>query len=199
MKKFVFGAIAALFSISSYANDTYIATELGLGSYSISGEDSGEKYIQDLKDVGFINLKIGQISDENYRYYGYIQHGGHNSSEFVVNGKTQFKLKFATYELGLGADYIHELNDQFYLTAGANLGVYNSDFEYTHDDDNRSSSHTGLSTGLGLGLGLAVTDHFGIELGYRYTHFFGNEHKTDTYDVSFNATNMGYLNLNYTF
>ena len=198
MKKFVLGAIAALFSISSYANDTYIAVELGSGSYSISGTDSERKFIQDLKDIGVINLKIGQSSDENYRYYGYIQHGGHNSSELIVNGITQFKYKFVTYELGFGADYVHELNDQFYLTAGANLGVYNSDFEYTVSNA-RSTSNTGLSTGLGLGLGLEVTDHFGIELGYRYTHFFSNEHKTDLYDVSFDASNMGYLNLNYKF
>ena len=198
MKKFVLGAIAALFSISSYADDTYIALELGSGSYSISGKNSENKFIQDLKDIGVINLKIGQISDENYRYYGYIQHGGHNSSELIVNGITQFKLKFVTYELGLGADYVHELNDQFYLTAGANLGVYNSDLEYTYFNTT-SSSNTGLSTGLGLGLGLEVTDHFGIELGYRYTHFFSNEHKTDSYDVSFDASNIGYLNLNYTF
>ena len=198
MKKFVLGAIAALFSISSYADDTYIALELGSGSYSISGKNSENKFIQDLKDIGVINLKIGQISDENYRYYGYIQHGGHNSSELVVNGTTLYKLKFVTYELGLGADYVHELNDQFYLTAGANLGVYNSDLEYTYFNTT-SSSNTGLSTGLGLGLGLEVTDHFGIELGYRYTHFFSNEHKTDSYDVSFDASNIGYLNLNYKF
>mgnify|MGYP000099401326 FL=1 len=76
--------------------------------------------------------------------------------------------------------------------------MYNSDLEYTVSNT-RSSSNTGLSTGLGLGLGLEVTDHFGIELGYRYTHFFSNEHKTDSYDVSFDASNMGYLNLNYKF
>ncbi|EFP97150.1 outer membrane protein [Vibrio caribbeanicus] len=204
MKKIVLGAIAALFSISSYANDTYIAVELGGGSYNISGEDSNAKFARDLEDVGFLNIKLGQSLNEGFRYYGYIQHGGDTTVKYTYNNVDVFDYNLTTYEFGLGGDYIHDITDKFYALGGVNLGLYKSNFEISFIGlPTEDSSNTGMAAGLNLGLGYSFTEHFGIELGYRHTRFSSNKHeiKKSGYDVdlSFDATNMAYLNLNYTF
>ena len=51
----------------------------------------------------------------------------------------------------------------------------------------------------GLGFCNEQNYTFGMEIGYRHTHFFGNDFGEKGITVNFDASNMGYLNLNYKF
>ncbi|WP_339386937.1 outer membrane beta-barrel protein [Vibrio caribbeanicus] len=207
MKKMTLVALATLFALPAYANQTYIAAELGKGSYSMSGNAAKHESFNDLDNVGFLNIKLGQMLNENVRYYGYLQHGGDTTSEVTyLDAKTKSNLK--TYELGLGGDYLYHFTNQFYAIAGANLGMYKSHLKLDIEFPNKvnrtllNKSNKGITTGANLGLGYTFTDHFGMEIGYRYTHFFGNDYSVELdkkYEMQFDASHMGYLNLNYKF
>ncbi|MCY9845363.1 outer membrane beta-barrel protein [Vibrio caribbeanicus] len=203
MKKLTLVALATLFALPAYANQTYIAAELGGGSYSMSGNASDNRILKELDVVGFLNIKLGQMLNENVRYYGYLQHGGDTTvTEKIDTPLGELKTKEAnltTYEAGLGGDYLHNFTNQFYAIAGANIGMYKSKLEVKILNFNTDYSNTGLSAGANLGLGYAFTDHFGMEIGYRHTHFFGNDFSDQGITVNFDASNMGYLNLNYKF
>ena len=203
MKKLTLVALATLFALPAYANQTYIAAELGGGSYSMSGNASDDRLLKELDEVNFLNIKLGQMLNENVRYYGYLQHGGDTTVTEKINtpfGKLVTKeFNLTTYEAGLGGDYLYHFTNQFYAIAGANVGVYKSELEVEFKGHNKDLSNTGLSAGANLGLGYAFTDHFGMEIGYRHTHFFGNDFEFEGATLEFESSNVGYLNFNYKF
>ncbi|EFP97151.1 outer membrane beta-barrel protein [Vibrio caribbeanicus] len=204
MKKLTLVALATLFALPVHANQTYIAAELGGGSYSMSGNLSNKETFKDLDDNAFFNIKLGQTINENIRYYGYLQHGGDLTVESKrklpgIGTVTDLKVNLTTYEAGLGGDYLYHFTNQFYAIAGANVGVYKSELEVEAKGHEKDFSNTGLSAGANLGLGYAFTDHFGMEIGYRHTHFFSNDFDYIGATLEFDASNMGYLNLNYKF
>ncbi|KJY92708.1 hypothetical protein TW84_05300 [Vibrio neptunius] len=194
-------ASAALISMPSLANENYIAVELGLGSYSTSGEDANAPFINE--NTGFIGLKGGHYFSNNLRAYGYLQVGAESSVEYQWIGGRYAEFIISTHEIGAGADYIHDLTDSFYVLAGGNLGVYKSELEATYLGYSKDSSNTGLSAGVNLGVGYHFTDNFSMELGFRHSRYFGNDHQIKDsvfdIDVGFDAANTGYLNASYSF
>ena len=205
MKKLTLVALATLFALPAYANQTYIAADLGGGSYDMSGNISDAEIVDDLDEFGFLNIKVGQMINDNVRYYGYLQRSGAEGIEtkrrFLGVEVKLAEFNLTTYEAGLGGDYLHHFTNRFYAIAGANIGVYRSKleadviFENVHVD----MSNTGLSTGANLGLGYAFTDQFGMEVGYRHTHFFGNDFEFKGRTLEFESSNVGYVNFNYKF
>lgn len=204
MKKLTLVALATLFALPAYANQTYIATELGGGSYDTSGAFTGDKVIDDLEEFGFLNIKVGQMLNENVRYYGYLQFG--NSEVEERSGFDRLDLNLDTYQIGLGGDYLHHFTNRFYAIAGANVGYYNHKIEIDAfipsslvavDTD---ISNSGVAAGANLGLGYTFTDQFGMEVGYRHTHFFGNEFERNGVTLlEIESSNTGYVNFNYKF
>ncbi|ERB64502.1 porin family protein [Vibrio coralliilyticus] len=203
-KTLLLAATAALVSMPSLADQSYVALELGGGSYTTSGQDSSASAYQDIEDTGFLSLKGGYYFNKNLRAYGYIQTNGESSVEYQTFGITVAKAAISSNEIGAGADYLHNVTEQFYLLAGANLGVYKSELELSAMGVTPAdSSNTGLTAGLNLGLGYHFTDNFSMELGYRHSQYFSNEHKLNfsgnNIEVNFDASNTGYLNASYSF
>ncbi|AIU66107.1 outer membrane beta-barrel protein [Vibrio coralliilyticus] len=203
-KTLLLAATAALVSMPSLADQSYVALELGGGSYTTSGQDSSASAYQDIEDTGFLSLKGGYNFNKNLRAYGYIQTNGESSVEYQTFGITVAKAAISSNEIGAGADYLHNVTEQFYLLAGANLGVYKSELELSAMGVTPAdSSNTGLTAGLNLGLGYHFTDNFSMELGYRHSQYFSNEHKLNfsgnNIEVNFDASNTGYLNASYSF
>ncbi|RSD30774.1 outer membrane beta-barrel protein [Vibrio pectenicida] len=198
-KALLIAAIAATASMPSLANDNYAALELGFGKYDTSGEYGNNEAIN--KDTGLLALKFGHYFNPNVRAYGYIQTNGESSTEYKVAGIKVAEFTIKSNEIGAGADYIHNVNEQFYLLAGGNLGVYKSEFEAKVPllGFNEDSSNTGLTAGANLGIGYKFTERFGMELGYRYSHYFDNEHKIGAAKANFDSTSIGYLNASYSF
>ena len=144
-------------------------------------------------------------------YYGYLQRNGAEATETkrralgVEVKVAEFSL--TTYEAGLGGDYLHHFTNRFYAIAGANIGVYKSKLEVEASNAlvggrgvfKEEFSNTGVSAGANLGLGYAFTDQFGMEIGYRHTHFFGNDFEFEGATLEFESSNVGYLNFNYKF
>ncbi|MDA0119414.1 outer membrane beta-barrel protein [Vibrio sp. T11.5] len=197
-KTLLVAASAALISMPSLANENYIAVELGLGSYTTSGQDANSDVIND--DTGFLSLKAGHYFSDNIRAYGYLQAGAESTIEYQnIFGYTYAKSSITTHEFGAGADYLHNLTDKFYLLAGGNLGIYNSTYEVSEFGLSKDSTNTGLAAGVNLGMGYNFTDNFSMELGYRHSRFFGNDHEVGVIKLSVDASNTGYLNASYSF
>ncbi|NOH64440.1 outer membrane beta-barrel protein [Vibrio sp. RE88] len=197
-KTLLLAATAALVSMPSLANENYIAVELGAGSYNTSGQDANSDFIND--DTGFISLKAGHYFSDNVRAYGYLQGGAESTIEHQnISGYTYAKASITTHEFGAGADYLHNLTDKFYLLAGGNLGIYNSTYEVSALGLSKDSTNTGLAAGVNLGMGYNFTDNFSMELGYRHSRFFGNDHEVSDIKLSVDASNTGYLNASYSF
>ncbi|NOI60078.1 outer membrane protein [Vibrio coralliilyticus] len=203
-KTLLLAATAALVSMPSLADQSYVTLELGGGSYTTSGKDSSDRLVQEIEDTRFLRLKGGYYFNKNLRAYGYIQANGETSVEYKESGAVLAKLAISSNEIGAGADYLHNVNEQFYLLAGANLGVYESELEFSvRNNTTVDNSNTGLTAGLNLGLGYYFTDNFSMELGYRHSQYFNNEHKLisggENNEVNFDASNTGYLNASYSF
>ncbi|CAM2797785.1 outer membrane protein [Vibrio neptunius] len=197
-KTLLVAASAALISMPSLANENYIAVELGAGSYTTSGQHANSYFIND--DTGFLSLKGGHYFSNNVRAYGYLQAGAESSVEYQdILGSTFAKFSTTTHEFGAGADYLHNLTDKFYLLTGGNLGIYNSTYEVSANGLSKDSTNTGLAAGVNLGLGYNFTDNFSMELGYRHSRFFGNDHEVGVIKLSVDASNTGYLNASYSF
>lgn len=203
-KTLLLAATAALVSMPSLADQSYVTLELGGGSYTTSGQDSNLRGFEEIEDTRFLRLKGGYYFNKNLRAYGYIQANGESSVEYHESGVMLAKSVISSNEVGAGADYLHNVNEQFYLLAGANLGVYESELELSgHERTKVNNSNTGLTAGLNLGLGYYFTDNFSMELGYRHSQYFNNEHKLifggENNEVNFDASNTGYLNASYSF
>lgn len=195
-KALLIAAVAAATSMPSLANDNYVALELGAGRYDTSGTNGNSDTIN--KDTGLLALKLGHYLNPNVRAYGYIQTNGESTTE-IINpyGAKIAEFSVSSNEIGAGADYIHNVNKQFYLLAGGNLGVYKSEVEAKVGFVSADSSNTDLTAGVNLGMGYQFTDSFGMELGYRYSKYFGNDH--DKFEVNYDSTSIGYLNASYSF
>ncbi|MFY2509382.1 outer membrane beta-barrel protein [Vibrio pectenicida] len=197
-KALLIAAIAATASMPSLAGENYVALELGAGKHTTSGNLSDTKLGEDLENMGLFAIKGGHYFSKNVRAYGYLQ--GVASDEITYTlGANSFKTELTTGEIGAGADYLHYVNDQFYLLAGGNLGFYKTELKGTLNGLSATDDNTGLSTGINLGLGYKFTEHFGMELGYRYTHYFGNEFKAGGAELNFDGNQIGYLNASYSF
>ncbi|MYM57816.1 outer membrane beta-barrel protein [Vibrio sp. OCN044] len=200
-KALLIAAVAASASMPSLANDNYIALEIGRGQHITSGDSSNTQFGKDLEDMGQFSIKAGHYFDKNVRAYGYLQGAVSDEVTHIVihptDGIHSVKTQSTTVELGAGADYLHYINDQFYLLAGGNLGVYKSELEVSVDGLTLTEDNTGLAAGANLGLGYKFTERFGMELGYRYTHYFGNEFKD--YGFNIDGNQNAYLNASYSF
>ena len=203
MKKLTLVALATLSALPAYANQTYIAAEIGGGSYDTSGIFSENNFtndvIDDLEEFGFLNIKVGQMLNENVRYYGYFQFESSEADKTI--GLNRLDVTLDTYQAGLGADYLHHFTNRFYAIAGANVGYYKTEAEVEQNGSgNVDDSNSGVAAGANLGLGYAFTDQFGMEVGYRHTRFFGNEfEEAGVTLLEVESANMGYVNFNYKF
>ncbi|WP_341660536.1 outer membrane beta-barrel protein [Vibrio sp.] len=190
-KALLIAAIAASASMPSLASDTYFALELGAGKYDYSGEGSDTKAAKETENMGVFGLKIGHYLNQNVRAYGYTQ--------LSVSDEYNH-LDVTTREVGAGADYLHYVNNNFYLLAGGNLGYQKTVVEHDASAHSFKYDNTGVVAGANLGLGYKFTENFGMELGYRHSHYFSNELKGESiYDTKVDATNIAYLNANFAF
>ncbi|MCG7491216.1 porin family protein [Vibrio sp. Of14-4] len=183
-KALLIAAVAASASMPSLANDTYFALELGAGKYDYSGKTASAA--KEIDDMGVFGMKVGHYLNQNVRGYGYLQLSV--SDEYLHTDVT-------TREAGIGADYLHYVNDKFYLLAGGNLGYQKTVVE--NDVVGLKRDNTGLAAGANLGLGYKFTDNFGMELGYRHNQYFSNEIKE--IELNVDATDIAYINANFAF
>ncbi|GLT16746.1 hypothetical protein GCM10007938_05220 [Vibrio zhanjiangensis] len=201
-KALLIAAVAAATSMPSLANDNYVALELGKGQHTTSGLLENTQIGEDLEEMGLFSIKGGHYFSKNVRAYGYLQGTASNETTYVNVG---LKTQLTSGEFGAGADYLHYINDQFYLLAGGNLGVYKSELELSAYGATHTMDNTGLAAGANLGLGYKFTERFSMELGYRYTQYFGNEYKFPVVganidaDLNFDGYQVGYLNASYSF
>ena len=206
-KALLIAAVAATASMPSLAGENYVALELGYGKHSLSGDYTKspfDKTADNLEDMGLFAIKAGHYFNKNVRAYGYLQ--GTASDKDTDHFAPGFALttEIRTFEAGAGADYLHYFNDKFYALAGGNLGIYRTEVEGTLNTPfgnfNDKDDNTGLAAGANIGLGYKFTENFSMELGYRYTHYFGNEFKVDGDEVlTIDGNQIGYLNASYSF
>ena len=187
-KALLIAAVAASASMPSLANDTYFALELGAGKYDYSGKAADTKTAKEVDDMGVFGLKVGHYLNQNVRAYGYLQ---------LSVSDEYFHTDVTTREAGAGADYLHYVSDKFYLLAGGNLGYQKTLVENDLPLIGYKEDNTGVVAGANLGLGYKFTDNFGMELGYRYSHYFSNEIKD--IELNVDGTNVAYLNANFSF
>ncbi|MGO2162498.1 MAG: outer membrane beta-barrel protein [Vibrio toranzoniae] len=217
-------AVASLIiAPSAFANTSYYAgLDISGGDYRVKGSDSSgydddmmlQSAVDDLDSkVGF-RLIGGKYLSDNVRVYGFLQRDGDTD---VTNTTDDYTTKdtLKSYELGAGADYLHFFTNNFFASAGGSLGYYKSKMNSKLDVEvedyslnlNQQSKNSGLVTSLNIGLGYNFTDNFGLEGGYRYSYYSGNEHKFSFDDegetwnekVSFKSANQIYLNASYKF
>ena len=201
---------AAVFCAPSFANQNYVALELGAGKYNIKDR---EEYKEDIEKASTLALKAGHYLNDNLRVYGYLQANLGKDSDFKVEdlGLTiNIQEEHKSAELGAGADYVHNLTSDLYLLGGANLGIYKDKYKATVNVaqvpgvvTSSEDSHTGAVLGANLGMGYHFTKNFSMEVGYRYSHYMGNEHEIDLagekVTMDFESSHMGYLNASYAF
>lgn len=203
-KHLLIAATVAVVSLPTFANSPYVAVELAAGAYNTSVADPAGKQITDNLDyAGALAIKAGSYLNANIRVYGYLQHNGQSEVIYLdpIDGDhTKYQLE--GYQFGAGSDYVYHLNNRFYLLAGGSLGFYQSELEtsFTKSVATMTSKNSGLTYGLTAGLGYMFTDHFGMEAGYRFNYYSGNEHKVgDEPLAKFNSSNQGYINATYKF
>ncbi|NVD07225.1 porin family protein [Vibrio sp. JPW-9-11-11] len=206
-KHLLIAATAAVVSLPTFANSPYVAVELAGGRYNTSVADPAAKEITDnLDNAGALAIKAGSYLNENVRVYGYLQYNGKNELTYLDlfdGDRTKFQLE--GYQFGAGSDYVYHLNNNFYLLAGGSVGFYQSELETSvtipgFGTDTTASKNSGLTYGLNAGMGYMFTDHFGLEAGYRFNYYSGNEHKVgDEPLAKFNSSNQGYINATYKF
>ncbi|MDN3609335.1 outer membrane beta-barrel protein [Vibrio ostreicida] len=197
-KAILLAASTALISLPSLAGQNYVALEIGNGSYDVSATDGARTVVNDMRNTGFISLKGGHYFSDNLRAYGYVQTGGETSVEYI---RDNIKFAISSYELGIGADYLFNVSNNFYLLAGTNIGLHNSKFEISGTKTGRhiNDSNSVLASGVILGAGYHFTKQFSMELGYRYSYFHDNEFKFEGTEAKFKASNTAYLNASYAF
>ncbi len=206
-KHLLIAATAAVVSLPTFANLPYIAVELAGGKYNTSEADAESKTIVDkLDNAGSLAIKGGSYLTENVRVYGYVQYNG--ESELTMTDPEdgdQAKFHLDGYQFGAGSDYVYHIDKSFYVLAGGSLGYYNSELETKVTpvggmSASVTSKNSGLTYGLNAGLGYMFTEHFGMEAGYRFNYFTGNEHKVgDEALGKFKSSNQGYINATYKF
>ncbi|WP_394127649.1 outer membrane beta-barrel protein [Vibrio hepatarius] len=198
-KHLLIAAATAVVSLPSFANSPYIAVELAGGKYNTSTSvPSDDAIIHDMDEVGSLAVKGGFIINDNFRSYGYFQFDAESeytqsmlleSETFTLNG----------HQLGLGADYTYNLTSNLYLLAGARIGYYKSELELEHrllnSTSKITSSNSGVTYGLNTGVGYMFTNKLGMEAGYRYSYFVGNEHKFGNAEFgTFKESNIAFIN-----
>ena len=151
--------------------------------------------------------------NDNLRVYGYLQANPGKDSDIQLQGlgyTLNIQEEHKSAELGAGADYLHNLTNDLYLLGGANLGIYKDKYKVTATVaqipgavESIESSHTGAVLGANLGMGYHFTKSFSMEVGYRYSHYMGNEHEFEFAGekgtTDFESSHMGYLNASYAF
>ncbi|WP_425666006.1 outer membrane beta-barrel protein [Vibrio tubiashii] len=206
-KQLLIAATAAVVSLPTFANSPYIAVELAGGKYSTSAADAESKTVVDkLDNAGSFAIKGGSYLTENVRVYGYLQYNGESELSIIdTEENAQVKFQLDGYQFGAGSDYVYHIDKSFYVLAGGSLGYYNSELETKVTpamglSASTTSKNSGLTYGLNAGLGYMFTDHFGMEAGYRFNYFTGNEHKVDDEVLGkFKSSNQGYINATYKF
>ncbi|MCG9683617.1 porin family protein [Vibrio sp. Isolate23] len=220
-------AITSLFIAPlATANPYFMGLELSGGKFNtkfsttedLSSDDPAllESASKDLDSKTAIRLVGGKYLNDNIRVYGFAQTDGEIEVTKNVADILTTKASYKSYEIGAGADYLHFFNKQFFAVAGASLGYYSNELKADAKIDlgggdvfeqNNKSSNSGLVTSINLGLGYNFTDSFGMEGGYRLSHYSGNDH-TFNYDdegykwsetVSFKSSNQFYVNATYKF
>lgn len=206
-KHLIVVATAAIVSLPAFANTPYVAVELAAGSYNTSVTDAEDKMVADkLDNAGSFAIKAGSYVNDDVRVYGYLQYNGENEltiTDPIENEKVKFNLE--GYQFGVGSDYVYRIDNSFYVLAGGSLGFYQSELETSvtisgFGTGTTTSKNSGLTYGLNAGLGYMFTDHFGMEAGYRFNYYSGNEHKvSDEPLAKFSSSNQGYINATYKF
>lgn len=198
-KHLLIAAATAVVSLPSFANSPYIAVELAGGKYNTSTSvPSDDAIIHDMDTVGSLAVKGGFIINDNFRSYGYFQFD--TESEYIHNSQLwSDTYTLNSHQLGLGADYTYNLTNNLYLLAGARIGYYQSELELVERVLNSSfkttSSNSGATYGLNTGIGYMFTSKFGMEAGYRYNYFVGNEHKLGNAEFgTFKESNIAFIN-----
>ena len=206
-KHLLIAATAAVVSLPSFANSPYVAVELAGGAYNTSVSEAEDQTIVDkLDNAGALAIKAGAYLNDNVRVYGYLQYNGESELTYTdpFDGD-QAKFTLEGYQFGAGSDYVYRLNNNVYLLAGGSVGFYQSELETSvtmsgFGTGTTTSKNSGLTYGLNAGLGYMFTDHFGMEAGYRFNYYSGNEHKIGNEPLAkFNSSNQGYINATYKF
>ncbi|MCG9649853.1 outer membrane beta-barrel protein [Vibrio brasiliensis] len=206
-KHLLIAATAAVVSLPSFANSPYVAVELAGGAYNTSVSEAEDQTIADkLDNAGALAIKAGAYLNDNVRVYGYLQYNGESELTYTNPfGGDQAKFNLEGYQFGAGSDYVYHLNNNFYLLAGGSVGFYQSELETSvtlsgFGTGTTTSKNSGLTYGLNAGMGYMFTDHFGMEAGYRFNYYSGNEHKIGNEPLAkFNSSNQGYINATYKF
>lgn len=206
-KHLLIAATAAAVSLPTFANTPYIAVELAGGQYNTSAADEESKTVVDkLDNAGSFAIKGGSYLTENVRVYGYVQYNGESELTIIdVEENARVKFQLDGYQFGVGSDYVYHVDNSFYVLAGGSVGYYNSELETQVTPAGEmsasvTSKNSGLTYGLNAGLGYMFTEHFGMEAGYRFNYFNGNEHKVGDDNLGkFNSSNQGYINATYKF
>lgn len=206
-KHLLIAATAAVVSLPSFANSPYVAVELAGGAYNTSVSEAEDQTIADnLDNAGAIAIKAGSYLNDNVRVYGYLQYNGESELTYIDPFAAEVaKFRLEGYQFGAGTDYVYHLDNSFYLLAGGSLGFYQSELETSVNISGlniatTTSKNSGLTYGLNAGMGYMFTDHFGMEAGYRFNYYSGNEHKIGNEPLAkFNSSNQGYINATYKF
>ena len=198
-KHLLIAATAAVVSLPSFANSPYVAVELAGGKYNTTTlVASDSAIIHEMDEVGSLAVKGGFIINDNFRSYVYFQFDAESeysqsmllmSETFTLNG----------HQLGFGADYTYNLTNNLYLLAGARVGYYKSELELESrlrsSSSKITSSNSGVTYGLNTGIGYMFTSKFGMEAGYRYNYFVGNEHKFGNTEFgTYKESNIAFIN-----
>jgi hypothetical protein len=235
--KLTLAAITTFMALPTSASaDWYGSYELAFGKYNsgfssnmdLNDYDTEKEAENKLNSASGVRLSVGDYLTENIRIYAYVS-GGEGRYEVsgvtreildidgkniigIAGHKTDFKK--SDNELGLGADYLYQLNKSWSLIARGSIGYYKSKLSYSRvievigmpgmkDEVSLNSKTEGLAYGLNTGVGPNQSDSWSVERGIKYAVLDNNEHtiryEADYLRYNFKDATQHHLNTSYIF
>ncbi|OOF13049.1 MULTISPECIES: outer membrane protein [unclassified Salinivibrio] len=185
----------------------YVGGELGYIRFgSDTSSDTAKQRANDIDDGGMATLKVGSYFGQNLRVYGYLQRNIETEVSYSLslnNENLSAELSREGYQYGVGADYLYHFMPKNYLSIGARIGHYDNEIQYSASAMGETlkgrTKTDGLATGISAGIGHEFTDHFSLELGYRYEKLEKDDNVLLGQRITFEDTHQAFLGLNYTF
>lgn len=168
------------------------------------GNDLSKQSGFDLKDIEeqFFNLGIHwgatkQLNEQQLTTrYVFLDYGNTEVTLFNAFAKVAITRQLAI--AGVGQNFQYNLNDTFYVKAGAELGLYHDKFDLEvrlFGTEKENKSNTGALLAGSVAAGAMLSKHWDLELGYKYQYFASN--KFD--DVDFSKASQIFFGVNYNY
>ncbi|HHF3242235.1 hypothetical protein H4F28_20655 [Vibrio alginolyticus] len=189
--------LALLLSSKSFASDIeshnnfYIGFDIGviksdanMSSNDKSAMGTALNNIKDGVNNPFYNdLKLGYLYNENVRFYAFWRELSKDSahSRILTSSMVQTGLvdvEYSSRVIGLGLDYLKDINQNLYWTIGGNIGRFTSNIEIDSSyiiKDKTNVKSDGISIGLNTSIGYKINKNWAIESGVGYMYYNGNE------------------------